>query len=154
MTLQDSVRTCLTRKYATFSGRASRSEYWWFMLAYLLAGMAVGFLGPQVQLVYVLAMICPLAAAGARRLQDTGRAGALIFLPLGLALFVAWIAPGAPASGTPGVQPVQTGWVMLTFVLMLVQLLIACVFLWWLTRPSDDGPNPYGPPPGHTPREA
>ena len=32
MTYKQSLRTCLLQKYATFSGRASRSEYWWFML--------------------------------------------------------------------------------------------------------------------------
>ena len=31
MTFQDSIKTCLT-KYADFSDRAVRSEYWWFFL--------------------------------------------------------------------------------------------------------------------------
>ena len=36
MTFMDSVRTCLREKYATFSGRASRSEYWWFTAFHVL----------------------------------------------------------------------------------------------------------------------
>ena len=36
MTFTDSVQTCLREKYVTFSGRASRSEYWWFQLFYFL----------------------------------------------------------------------------------------------------------------------
>lgn len=32
MGFKEAVRVCLTEKYVTFSGRASRSEYWWFML--------------------------------------------------------------------------------------------------------------------------
>ncbi|MGO7201602.1 DUF805 domain-containing protein, partial [Rhizobium ruizarguesonis] len=36
MGFTEAVRTVLTQKYATFSGRASRSEYWWFVLFYTL----------------------------------------------------------------------------------------------------------------------
>ena len=36
MDFQTSLKTCLTQKYATFSGRASRPEYWWLMLAYVI----------------------------------------------------------------------------------------------------------------------
>lgn len=43
MTFMDSVKTCF-RKYADFSGRATRSEFWWFYLAYLLAYIALAFL--------------------------------------------------------------------------------------------------------------
>ena len=33
MTITQSFKTCMFDKYATFSGRASRSEYWWFILS-------------------------------------------------------------------------------------------------------------------------
>lgn len=35
MTFKASVKTCF-RKFATFQGRASRSEYWWFFLFMLI----------------------------------------------------------------------------------------------------------------------
>ena len=38
MTFLESVRSSLS-KYATFSGRACRSEYWWFLLFYILVGL-------------------------------------------------------------------------------------------------------------------
>ncbi|WP_152971180.1 DUF805 domain-containing protein, partial [Rhizobium ecuadorense] len=41
MGFTEAVRTVLKQKYATFSGRASRSEYWWFMLFYGLALLAL-----------------------------------------------------------------------------------------------------------------
>ncbi len=51
MTFQESVKTVLSKKYATFSGRASRSEYWWYSLfnfivamVCLAAGLALGAL--------------------------------------------------------------------------------------------------------------
>ena len=43
MTFRQSISTCF-RKYVTFSGRAARSEYWWFFLFCLLAGIVVGYL--------------------------------------------------------------------------------------------------------------
>lgn len=42
MTFIESIKTCL-KKYAVFSGRASRSEYWWFLLAHLIFGLVLIF---------------------------------------------------------------------------------------------------------------
>ncbi|WP_327212408.1 DUF805 domain-containing protein (plasmid) [Rhizobium beringeri] len=48
MGFTEAVRTVLTQKYATFSGRASRSEYWWFVLFYTLVGLALVILALAV----------------------------------------------------------------------------------------------------------
>ena len=37
MDFQQAVKTCLMKKYADFSGRATRPEFWWFVLAQFLA---------------------------------------------------------------------------------------------------------------------
>ncbi|WP_139980194.1 DUF805 domain-containing protein [Nocardioides litoris] len=89
MTFKDSIRTVLG-KYVDFSGRARRSEYWWWALAvaivyvplYILsialtasgsdvAGGAVGV----VFLLVALGLFLPTLAAAVRRLHDTGRSG-------------------------------------------------------------------------------
>lgn len=44
MGFKEAVRTCLKEKYITFSGRASRSEYWYFILFYFLVSLGVGLL--------------------------------------------------------------------------------------------------------------
>jgi uncharacterized membrane protein YhaH (DUF805 family) len=44
MGFSEAVRTCLFEKYVTFSGRASRSEYWYFFLFYVLVAIALGIL--------------------------------------------------------------------------------------------------------------
>lgn len=41
MGFKEAVRTCLREKYFTFSGRASRSEYWWFVLFQILVSIAL-----------------------------------------------------------------------------------------------------------------
>ena len=83
------------KKYAVFSGRARRSEYWYFalfnfLIAFVLGlfdGMfgMVGDLGiGMLGLIYGLAVIIPGIAVGVRRLHDTGRSGwwlLLAFIP-------------------------------------------------------------------------
>jgi len=74
VTFLESVRACLT-KYSDFSGAASRSEYWWFVLFLGLAGAAASVVARPLGPIVLLATLLPLLAAGARRLHDTGRSG-------------------------------------------------------------------------------
>lgn len=74
MTFQDSIRTCFS-KYVDFSGRASRSEYWWFFLFILLACLASMFISDVLYYIVSLGTLLPSLSAGARRLHDTGRSG-------------------------------------------------------------------------------
>ena len=67
-------------KYATFSGRARRSEYWWFYLAYFLVAVVAtiidGILGVTIlEVILVLAVLIPGLAVSVRRLHDVGRSG-------------------------------------------------------------------------------
>lgn len=69
------------KKFAEFSGRARRTEYWMFVLFNFLASFAVGIVdgivGANGALVglYNLAVLIPSLAVGVRRLHDTGRSG-------------------------------------------------------------------------------
>lgn len=138
MNLPTAVKTCLIEKYATFSGRASRSEYWWFVLAYVIGAIIVSLTGIQfLYLIYMLALFIPATAAGYRRLQDTGRKGWYIFIPMGLALVSMFLMPAAPTveDGQMTQMP-DMGNMGLIAILSLVQLIVGLVFLWWLTRPS------------------
>lgn len=83
MTFQDSVKTCF-QKYATFNGRASRSEYWWFWLVCMVAGYI-----PYVGIVISLATLLPVIAAGVRRLHDTGHCGWWIIVSIVNLVFLA-----------------------------------------------------------------
>tara|TARA_Y100000588_G_C13774336_1_gene719573 strand:+ start:142 stop:513 length:372 start_codon:yes stop_codon:yes gene_type:complete len=85
------------KKYAVFSGRARRKEYWFFALfntiiSFVLAiidasvgsfsaEMEIGFLGG----IYALAILLPSIAVTVRRLHDTDRSGwwfFIVFVPL------------------------------------------------------------------------
>jgi uncharacterized membrane protein YhaH (DUF805 family) len=87
------VRSALS-KYATFSGRARRSEFWWFYLFMLLVWFAAAFVDAAlgavdgntaygiVMVVAMLALLMPYLAVGVRRLHDIGRPGWLLLIGL------------------------------------------------------------------------
>lgn len=113
--MQLAVRTVLG-KYATFSGRASRPEFWWWMLAVVILNLItqaidallIGNDGQPLSFLVSLAIFLPGLAVSARRLHDIGRS--------------AW-------------------WLLL----VLIPLIGILVLLWFYTRPSDDT-NQWGPP--------
>ena len=88
MDFVEATKTCL-RKYATFGGRASRSEYWWFFLFGLLAGTAASLFSEKLNALVSLLLLLPSTAVGARRLHDIGRTG--WWLLLWLIPVVGWI---------------------------------------------------------------
>lgn len=117
MTFKDSVTVCLIGKYATFSGRAGRSEYWWFALAMFLYaltlialffavnGVTGGFatesgLSSTGLLVLILggigvfALILPGIALTVRRFHDVNLSGwwVLAGIALGGVPILGWIA--------------------------------------------------------------
>lgn len=88
MTFGESISTCFS-KYATFDGRATRSEFWWFALFTVLASAILGMISETASGVFSLAVLLPSLAVGARRLHDTDRSG--WFLLLWLLPVIGWI---------------------------------------------------------------
>jgi len=104
MTFSDAVRTCMREKYATFQGRAPRSEYWWFYLFFIIVlivvggvfagiagamgafddpngpGLGVILLGIIAAIIYI-AMLIPFFAVSVRRFHDYNLSG-WVFLAL------------------------------------------------------------------------
>lgn len=75
MTFTTSVRTCF-RKYATFTGVASRPEYWWFFLFYFIIDVALFLSGlGTLRALASLVLFLPSLAVGVRRMHDAGRSG-------------------------------------------------------------------------------
>ncbi|WP_076414583.1 DUF805 domain-containing protein [Shewanella sp. UCD-KL12] len=68
------------KKYADFTGRARRKEFWmyilFYMIFYVLAAVIDGILGTMIfSLILALGLFIPSIAISARRLHDTGRSG-------------------------------------------------------------------------------
>jgi uncharacterized membrane protein YhaH (DUF805 family) len=76
------------KKYATFSGRARRKEYWMFVLFNVIATVVLSIIGSLILKengtiltgIYGLAILIPSLAVTVRRLHDTGRKGWWIFI--------------------------------------------------------------------------
>ena len=88
MSFGESISTCFT-KYADFNGRATRSEFWWWVLFVFLASVAAGIVSQAVSALFSLATLLPGLAVGARRLHDTNRSG--WFQLLALIPLIGWI---------------------------------------------------------------
>jgi uncharacterized membrane protein YhaH (DUF805 family) len=85
--------------YVTFSGRAARSEYWYWVLFAILGGIAAAIVdattdGNFTEAIFNLATFLPSIALVVRRLHDTDRSGwwfFLIFIPLvGAVILIVW----------------------------------------------------------------
>ena len=84
----ESVRTCFIR-YADFSGCASRSEFWWWVLFNIIAGTALDVVSFNISMAFFIVTLLPYMAVTTRRLHDTDRGGWLQLV--GLVPIVGWI---------------------------------------------------------------
>ena len=98
MNFQESIATCFA-KYATFSGKASRREFWWFILFCSL--LAAIFCKKEAAEFVFLVTFVPVLAASSRRLHDIGRTSWWLLLYLlqlvGWVILFFWLTkPGLP----------------------------------------------------------
>jgi uncharacterized membrane protein YhaH (DUF805 family) len=120
MTFGAAIQTVL-RKYAEFGGRASRPEFWWWMLFYVLVASALNVfsvirigdtssLGAILSSLWGIAVLLPTLAVGVRRLRDAGYGWGHMFwllVPVAgiIVLIVFWAQPAKerlPAAGATG----------------------------------------------------
>ena len=75
------------KNYATFSGRARRSEYWYFALFHTIFFIAISLVGellgyPLLSTIYQVAFLIPYLAVGVRRMHDVGKSGWFLLIPI------------------------------------------------------------------------
>ena len=151
------------RRYAEFSGRSRRKEYWMFTLFYvllwiLLVGLMIAIAGSgvlaaaageasglaaaggsvliigAVMFVVWLALLIPSIAVGVRRLHDTGRSGWWLGGYFGLYVVSLFLAGGTGEGG-------------LSMILSFALFAYAIALLVFMLLDGTKGPNKYGPDP-------
>jgi uncharacterized membrane protein YhaH (DUF805 family) len=155
-------------KYAVFSGRARRSEFWYFVLFYFLVDLALGcipFLSP-LSVVWWLAVLIPNIAVTVRRFHDIGKSGwnyLIILIPelflLGylfrVIFFVIKDLIDAGINFYNFSDNFEVVWNSVVAnnslatlgVLLIVDLAATILWLVWMTRDSQPGENQWGPNP-------
>jgi uncharacterized membrane protein YhaH (DUF805 family) len=122
MNFVEAVQSVLS-KYATFSGRARRAEYWWFVLFQVLVSIVAAILDAALgtdfgsgsgvfSLIVTLALLLPGLAVTVRRLHDTDRSGWWILIGLiplvgAIVLIVFTVMDGTPGPNRFGASPKQ-----------------------------------------------
>jgi uncharacterized membrane protein YhaH (DUF805 family) len=168
MGFSEAVRVCLG-KYITFSGRAKRPEFWYFMLFVFLGGIIFSIIdyvlfggttettstsvevksnGPLAS-IFNLAILLPYLAAGWRRMHDTGRSGLYLFFPM-----IVTVCVGAYLAIWGGMAQLMEGNVgafidglggLVAIAALVVLILSPLIVLFWLLQRSQPGDNKYGP---------
>lgn len=147
----DNWRLTITDHYFDLHGRVGRSQFWYFVLA----NIAIAILAAIVQAItflpllflFELATLLPVAGIGARRLQDTGRDGKLVWIFLIAGFISAIISTMAMLSF---VTLGFLGLLLFGLPAMLVHLVLlvaSVVLIYFWAQPGDAGDNAYGPPP-------
>jgi uncharacterized membrane protein YhaH (DUF805 family) len=102
------------KQYAEFSGRATRKQYWMFILIYMVIYISLAVidavLGTLVlALIFSLVLAAPSISIAARRLHDTGRSGwwqLLLLIPLlGTIILIVFLAQDSEGDNEYGVKP-------------------------------------------------
>jgi uncharacterized membrane protein YhaH (DUF805 family) len=118
------------QKYAQFSGRATRAEYWWFYLVTIAVSLLLAILDSVfsipfglISIIYGLVSLIPQLAIQVRRLHDVDKSGWLLLLPFAFLLISFLILP-------------------------IIGFIISSIWIFRLyIRDSTPGSNKYGPNP-------
>ena len=149
----DAISICF-KKYVDFTGRARRSEYWWFMLFCFLISLVTCGIGGLV-------VLLPAYAVQVRRLHDTNRSGWWVGanLILGVVVMGLYIAAMFSIFGTTlhyynnetamlsALMSSGSGWFIILSILGMVGTVLGIVIFVFTLLDSDRGTNQYGPSP-------
>jgi len=149
------------KNFYVFKGRSSRKEFWMFVLAAIIGGLALAILsvipvlGKLFSIIlnlYELAIFIVSLSAGTRRLHDVNKSGKLLipyiigFIPLVILTFIMLYFRRDPV-----LLYFYSGWLIFLYVLVglfgLFAAVIGIILIVFWCRQGDPGENKYGPKP-------
>ncbi len=134
------VKTCVIEKYCNFTGRARRSEFWWYMLAYQILSWVVSGLTFKLGSVNVMDYLDnPTAYLGAYLSSPSGIIGSVFALALLLPTLGVYVRR-LHDTGRSGL------WLLL-FLIPCVNFVFLVIFIVWACQDSQPMTNEYGPSP-------
>lgn len=157
------------KNYAKFSGRARRSEFWFFVLFNFVISSALNVVSQSlwyatdsyaflsISYIYSLAVAIPALAVTVRRLHDTGRSGWWLlayYLPIVLTvvlfvIFFVQLLSEFSFYKLDSIRAEDLPWTTVWGVLLslLLSLIFGILIFVWLCTDSQSGTNKYGPTP-------
>lgn len=142
-------QTVVTKHYADFQGRVPRRDFWTYVAVYIALAVIIaivqGLVGLALLALVQLGLFLPTAGIIARRLQDTGKNGALVWvlmIPVLISSTLTFIA--TMAFGGVGLLLI---FLPLLWLLSLISICAAVYLIYLCVQPGTAGPNAYGPQP-------
>jgi len=142
-------QTVVSRHYTDFHGRVARRDFWTYVAVYValavIAAIIQGMIGLGVLALVQLALFLPTAGITARRLQDTGKNGSLVWIlmiPVLISATLTFVATLAFGGGV-----VLLIFLPLLWLLSLISIFAAIYLIYLCVQPGTAGPNAFGPPP-------
>jgi len=142
-------QTVVTTHYTDFQGRVSRRDFWTYIAVYIALAVIVaivqGLIGFTLLALVQLGLFLPTAGITARRLQDTGKNGSLVWLlmiPVLISTALSFVA-----TMLFGGAALLLVFLPLLSVLSLISLVAAIYLIYLCLQPGTAGPNTYGPQP-------
>lgn len=138
--------------YFDMSGRVSRKEFWYFVLASVVLYIGAAIIGSilfsgLLTSLLGLALLLPSMGLGARRLQDIGRNGQLMWIWAGVTLLMDIIGLLGAVTGPYGALGVLFLFLSIGWLISLAMLIVSVVLIYFWVQPGNSGPNQYGPDP-------
>ncbi len=155
MKFWEAVGSCFS-KYAVFSGRARRSEYWYFTLFNTLVSAVFTTLtrvtdGSRIveilSGIFSLAVFLPGMAVAWRRMHDIGKSGVWTLAPTFLSIVTTILAVLMFVVADTTHMDAASAMLIALGAAAIVTLVLLIVYIVWLVKDGQRGPNRYGPDP-------
>jgi|SRR6185369_3820117 uncharacterized membrane protein YhaH (DUF805 family) len=141
------------KKFAIFSGRAPRAEYWWFYLGTVIVSFVFKLIDKMLGTddviggIVSLGLLIPSIAVTVRRLHDTDRSGWWLLAFVGAIALLVFLATLGRLDSALGNGASTAASFTTAIVAILIVLGGGVTLLVFMVLPGTEGPNSYGPDP-------